>query len=92
MQLENFERLEEKIMQLVELIDRLRQENEEISSSYRRLADQVQDVEKGKEKLNLEAEKLRDELARRERDFAEKKGEIKRRLEKLLEKLVPLEA
>lgn len=92
MQLENFERLEEKITQLVELIDRLRQENQEISSSYRRLADQVHDIEKGKENLNLEAEKLRDELARRERDFAEKKGEIKRRLEKLLEKLVPLEA
>lgn len=92
MQLESFERLEEKIIQVVELIDRLKQENQEISSSCGKLADRVHDIEKSKEGMNLEADKLRDELAQKERDFAEKKGEVKRRLEKLLKKLVPLEA
>lgn len=92
MQLQNFERLEEKIVRVVELIDRLKQENQEISSSYRKLTEQVQSIENSTENVNLEAERLRNELAGRERDFAEKKGEIKRRLESLLEKLIPFEA
>jgi len=92
MQLENFERLEEKIRQAVELIDKLRQENQEISSSYRKLEDQINNFEKGTKNLSLEAERLRNELARKEGNFIKKKEEIKRRLEKLLEKLVPFEA
>jgi FtsZ-binding cell division protein ZapB len=92
MQLENFERLEEKIRKAMELIDRLKQENQEITSSYRKLEDQMNNFEKGTESLNLETEKLRSELAYKERNFIKKKEEIKRRLEKLLEKLVPFEA
>ena len=92
MQLENFERLEEKIRQAVELIDKLRQENQEISSSYRKLEDQINNFEKGTKNLSLEAERLRNELAHKEGNFIKKKEEIKRRLEKLLEKLVPFEA
>lgn len=92
MQLENFERLEEKIRQAVELINRLKQENQGISSSYKKLEDQINNFEKGTESLNLETEKLRSELTHKERDFIEKREEIKRRLEKLLEKLVPFEA
>ncbi len=92
MQLENFERLEEKIRQAVELISKLKSENEEITSSYRMLEDRMNDFEKGTKSLDLEAERLKTELARKERDFIEKKEEIKRRLEKLLEKLVPFEA
>jgi len=92
MQLENFERLEEKIRRAVELIDRLKQENQEITSSYRKLEDQINNFEKGTKGLSLEAERLRSELAQKERDFIKKKEEIKGRLEKLLEKLVPFEA
>jgi FtsZ-binding cell division protein ZapB len=92
MQLENFERLEEKIMQAVELIDKLKQENQDISSSYKKLEDQVGSFEKGAKSLNLETEKLRSKLAHKERDFIEKKEEIKKRLERILEKLVPFES
>ncbi len=92
MQLENFERLEEKIRQAVELINRLKQENQGISSSYKKLEDQINNFEKGTKNLSLEAERLRNELARKEGNFIKKKEEIKRRLEKLLEKLVPFEA
>jgi len=92
MQLENFERLEEKIRQAVELIDKLRQENQEITSSYGKLEDQISNFEKKRKSLNLEAERLRSELARKERNFTKKREEIKRKLEKLLEKLVPFEA
>jgi FtsZ-binding cell division protein ZapB len=92
MQLENFERLEEKIRQTVELISKLKSENEEITSSYRKLEDRINGYEKGTKSLDVEAERLKTELARKERDFIEKKEEIKRRLEKLLEKLVPYES
>jgi len=92
MQLENFERLEEKIRQAVELIDKLRQENQEITSSYGKLEDQISNFEKNRKGLNSEAERLRGELARKERNFTKKREEIKRKLEKLLEKLVPFEA
>ncbi len=92
MQLENFERLEEKIRQAVELIDKLKQENQEITSSYRNLEDQINNFEKGTKSLSLETERLKSELTYKERNFIEKREEIKRRLEKLLEKLVPFEA
>ncbi|MCK4224332.1 MAG: cell division protein ZapB [candidate division Zixibacteria bacterium] len=92
MQLENFERLEEKIRQAVELIDKLKQENQEITSSYRKLEDQINNFEKGTKSLSLETERLKSELTYKERNFIEKREEIKRRLEKLLEKLVPFEA
>jgi FtsZ-binding cell division protein ZapB len=92
MHLENFERLEEKILQAVELIDKLKQENQDISSSHKKLEDQLSSFEKGTKSLNLETEKLKSELTNRERDFIEKKAEIKRRLERILEKLSPLES
>jgi FtsZ-binding cell division protein ZapB len=91
MELENFEKLEEKIRQAVELIDKLKQENQEITSSFKRLEDQLGSFEKGTKNLSFEAEKLKSELALKERDFVEKKEEIKRRLKKLLEKLVTFE-
>lgn len=92
MQLENFERLEEKIRQAVELIDRLKQENQEITSSYRKLEDQITNFEMGSKGLSTEAERLRSELTRKEKNFIKKKEEIRKRLEKLLEKLVSFEA
>ena len=92
MQLENFERLEEKIMRAVELIDRLKQENQDISSSCKKLEDQLTDFQKGTKHQNLEAERLKSELAHKERDLIEKRAEIRRRLKRILEKLVPLES
>jgi FtsZ-binding cell division protein ZapB len=91
MQLENFEKLEEKIRQTVELINKLKTENQEITASYRQLEDQISDFQKGTKSSDSEAEKLKKEFARRERDFEKKKKEIKGRLEKLLERLVPFD-
>lgn len=92
MQLENFDKLEEKIRQTVDLINKLRAENQEIITSHRQLEYQISNFQKGTKGSDSEAEKLKQEFARRERDFEKKKKEIKRRLEKLLEKLVPFEA
>jgi predicted nucleic acid-binding Zn-ribbon protein len=76
----------------VELIDKLRHENQEVTSSFRKLEDRVGSFEKSGKNLSLEAERLRSELSRKERDFIEKKEEVKRRLQKLLDKLVPLDS
>jgi FtsZ-binding cell division protein ZapB len=92
MQLENFDKLEEKIRQTVDLINKLRAENQEIITSHRQLEYQIGNFQKGTKSSDSQAEKLKQEFARKERDFEKKKREIKRRLEKLLEKLVPFEA
>jgi FtsZ-binding cell division protein ZapB len=88
MQLENFEKLEEKIVQAMEIIDRLKQENQEISSSYRKLTEEMRDFETITKGKRAETERYKHELTAKEKDFVKKKEEIKRRVEKLMEKLV----
>jgi FtsZ-binding cell division protein ZapB len=91
MQLDNFEKLEEKIVQVVDLISHLKQENEEISSSYRKLTEEIHGFETVAKSRATEAELYKHELSSRERDFIKRKEEVKERLEKLLERLAPLE-
>lgn len=88
MQLENFEKLEEKIVQAMEVIDRLKQENQEISSSYKKLTEEMRDFETITKGTTAETERYKHELTAKEKDFVKKKEEIKRRVEKLMEKLV----
>jgi FtsZ-binding cell division protein ZapB len=91
MQLENFEKLEEKITKAIKIIDKLRQENQQISSSYSGLADQICRFEEKTKNLSLENEKLKKELKEKEGDFKQKEERIRRQLEKLLEKLTFVE-
>jgi peptidoglycan hydrolase CwlO-like protein len=91
MQLENFERLEEKITKVIKIIDKLKQENQQISTSYSGLANQIYQFEKKTKNLSLENERLKKELKQREGDFKRKEEKIRRQLEKLLEKLTFVE-
>jgi FtsZ-binding cell division protein ZapB len=91
MQLDNFEKLEERIVQAMDLISHLKQENEEISSTYRKLTEEIQGFETVAKSKATEAELFKHELSSRERDFTKRKEEVKKRLEKLLERLAPLE-
>ncbi|KPK74628.1 MAG: hypothetical protein AMJ89_05770, partial [candidate division Zixibacteria bacterium SM23_73] len=91
MQLENFERLEEKITKAIKIIDKLKQENQQISSSYSGLANQIYRFEEKTKNLSLENERLKKELKQREGDFKRKEEKIRRQLEKLLEKLTFVE-
>jgi FtsZ-binding cell division protein ZapB len=91
MQLENFEKLEEKITKAIKIIDKLRQENQQISSSYSGLADQICRFEEKTKNLSLENERLKKELKEKEGDFKQKEEKIRRQLEKLLEKLTFVE-
>lgn len=89
MPLENFEKLEEKITRAMELIGRLRQENQEISSSYKKLAEEIRSFETITKSSTAESELYKHNLAVKEKDINQKKEEIRRRVEKLMEKLVP---
>jgi len=91
MQLENFERLEEKITKAIKIIDKLKQENQQISSSYSGLSSQISQFEEKTKNLSRENERLRKELTAKEGDFKQKKEKIRRQLEKLLQKLTFVE-
>lgn len=90
MQLDNFEKLEEKIVQTMDTINQLKKENEEISSSYRKLTEEIHGFETVAKSKSTEVELYRRELSNREKDFIKRKEEVKKRLEKLLERLAPL--
>lgn len=90
MQLNKFERLEERIIQAMDLINHLKQENEEISSSYKKLTDEIQSFETVARNSAIDAEKYRHELSTKEKDLIQKKEEIRKRVERLLERLAPL--
>ena len=91
MQLENFERLEEKITKAIKIIDKLKEENQQISSSYSGLANQISQFEDKTKSLSRENERLKKELKAKEGDFKQKKEKIRRQLEKLLQKLTFVE-
>lgn len=89
--MENFERLEEKITKAIKVIDKLKQENQQISSSYSGLANQISQFEEKTKNLSLENEKLKKALKDKEGDFKQKEAKIRRQLEKLLQKLTFVE-
>ena len=91
MQLENFERLEEKIAKVIKTLDKLKQENQRISSSYSGLTNQICEFEERTRSLSQESQKLKKELKDKEGDFKQKEEKIRRQLEKLLEKLTFVE-
>jgi peptidoglycan hydrolase CwlO-like protein len=89
--LENFEKLEEEITKAIKIIGRLKQENQDISSSYNGLANQIQQFEERTKSLSLENERLKRELKEMEGELKQKEEKIRRKLEKLLEKLTFVE-
>jgi chromosome segregation ATPase len=91
MQLENFERLEEKITKVIKMVEKLKQENQQISSSYGGLTNQISQFEEKTKNLSLENERLKKELKKKEGNFKQKEEKIRRQLEKLLQKLTYIE-
>ncbi len=89
--MENFERLEEEITKIIKILDKLKQENQQISSSYSGLANQISLFENKTKNLSLENEKLKKELKDKEGDFTKKEEKIRRQLEKLMQKLTFVE-
>ena len=92
MQLEVLEKLEKKIGQALERIDRLREENKQMSSSYNTMSIEVEEVKKISAKLEEENRRLKDKLSKSDQGKNQKELRIKKRIERLVEKLNLLES
>lgn len=87
MQLENFEKLTEKITQFIDLLDRLKQENSQISSSFNQLSAKAYELQEKEKTLVVQNGQLKDELKKLEAKYKAKEQEMKKRIEALLQKL-----
>jgi len=87
MQLENFEKLTEKITQFIDLLDRLKQENSQISSSFNQLSAKAYELQEKEKTLVVQNGQLKDELKKLEAKYKAKEQEMKKRIETLLQKL-----
>ena len=92
MQLEVLEKLEKKIGQALERIDRLREENKQMSSSYNTMSIEVEEAKKISAKLEEENRRLKDKLSKSDQGKNQKELRIKKRIERLVEKLNLLES
>ena len=92
MQLEVLEKLEKKIGQALERIDRLREENKQMSSSYNTMSIEVEEVKKISAKLEEENRRLKGKLSKSDQGKDQKELRIKKRIERLVEKLNLLES
>ena len=92
MQLEVLEKLEKKIGQALGRIDRLREENKQMSSSYNTMSIEVEEVKKISAKLEEENRRLKDKLSKSDQGKNQKELRIKKRIERLVEKLNLLES
>lgn len=92
MQLEVLEKLEKKIGQALGRIDRLREENKQMSFSYNTMSIEVEEVKKISAKLEEENRRLKNKLSKSDQGKNQKELRIKKRIERLVEKLNLLES
>jgi len=85
--MENFEKLEAKITKVLEALDKLKQENLQISASYEGLTNKAFEYEeKTKELVNLN-NKLKSELKAAENRHNSGKESAKKKIRKIIEKI-----
>ncbi|HEX9917062.1 MAG TPA: hypothetical protein VGB16_04930 [candidate division Zixibacteria bacterium] len=91
MQLETFDKLEKKINLVLKAMDRLKEENKQLSSSYSELRVGIGGMKKTSGELEEENRKLKEKLSRIEQTRTQREMRIKAKLEKLVERLGALE-
>lgn len=87
MEMEKFDQLEQRIKILMDLIDKIKQENIQVTNSYNGLASKVFDYEKKIKILTEESEQLKKDVKDVENRFKEKERKIKERMDNLLSRL-----
>jgi len=87
MEMEKFDQLEQRINILMDLIDKIKHENIQVTNSYNGLASKVFDYEKKIKILTEENEQLKKDVKDVENRFKEKERKIKERMDNLLSRL-----
>jgi FtsZ-binding cell division protein ZapB len=91
MQMENFDKLEERINKILGVVDKLKQENDQIVSSYNDLSSKMFEYEKRQKTLLGENEHLKKLMKDQENKFKTKEEKIKKQMESVLGKIKTLE-
>ncbi len=87
MQWESFEKLEQKINQVLEQVDKLREENAQVTNSYNSLSSRLFEIETKNKSLLQENGQLKAQIKQREESIKGKEEKIKRKLDNLLARL-----
>ncbi len=84
---DSLEELELKINKVLELVDKLKEENRQVTSSYNKLSSNVFEIEGKNKGLAQENNQLKAQINERKESIRNKEEKIKRRIENLLARL-----
>jgi FtsZ-binding cell division protein ZapB len=87
MQWESFEKLEQKIKQVLEQVDKFKEENEQVTNSYNNLSSKFFEIEEKKKSLVKENIQLKAQIKEREESIKSKEEKVKRKIDSLLTRI-----
>jgi FtsZ-binding cell division protein ZapB len=91
MKMENFEKLESKIINILETMEKLKQENHQISASYDGLTNKVFECEQKAKELLSQNNQLKSEVKTAGGRYNKEKEKVKKRIKTLIDKIEMLE-
>jgi FtsZ-binding cell division protein ZapB len=89
--MENFEKLESKITRILESMEKLKQENHQISASYDGLTNKVFEYEEKTKELLTQNNQVKSELKATGSRYNSEKERVKKKIKNLIEKIEMLE-
>jgi FtsZ-binding cell division protein ZapB len=87
MQWESFEKLEQKIKQVLEQVDKFKEENDQVTNSYNILSSRFFEVEEKNKSLAKENIQLKAQIKEREESIKSKEEKVKRKIDSLLARI-----
>ena len=89
--MENFEKLESKIINILEAMEKLKQENHQISTSYDGLTNKVFECEQKAKELLSQNNQLKSDVKNAGGRYNKEKEKVKKRIKNLIDKIEMLE-
>ena len=89
--MENFEKLESKIISILEAMEKLKQENHQISASYDGLTNKVFEYEQKAKELLSQNNQLKSEIKNAGGRYNKENEKVKKKMKNLIEKIEILE-
>ena len=87
MQWESFEKSEQKIKQVLEQVDKLKEENEQVTNSYNSLSARFFEIDGKNKSLVQENIQLKAQIKQREESIKSKEEKVKRKIDNLLTRI-----